>query len=195
MKKPNNPILNAAREIKWSFTLASIVYLVLGLILMLAPNTSRKLLCTIVGAGVTVYGVFNILSYVLDKGSNAYTLELLIGILAAAFGIFALVNPGFLLNILIIALGLVIVVGSISGIKRAVNLRRFGFGQWWITLASACVTLLFALTIIFYPTLYGNALMMLIGLFLIVEAVSDLYSIHKLSRFSKNVNITYTVDD
>ncbi|MDO5298302.1 MAG: DUF308 domain-containing protein, partial [Clostridia bacterium] len=145
MKKPNNPILNAAREIKWSFTLASIVYLVLGLILMLAPNTSRKLLCTIVGAGVTVYGVFNILSYVLDKGSNAYTLELLIGILAAAFGIFALVNPGFLLNILIIALGLVIVVGSISGIKRAVNLRRFGFGQWWVTLASACVTLLFAL--------------------------------------------------
>lgn len=195
MKKSNNPLMNAAREIKWSFTLASVVYLVLGLVLLLAPNTSRKLLCTVVSAGVTIYGVLNILSYVLDKGSSAYTLELLIGILALAFGIFSLINPGFLLNILIIALGLVIVVGSISGIKRAVSLKSFGFDRWWLALVSACVTLLFALTIIFYPALYGNALMMFIGLFLIVEAVSDLLSIRKLSRFAKSVKVTYTVDE
>lgn len=195
MKKTDNPILSAAREIKWSFTIASVVYLVLGLILLLAPNTSRKLLCTLIGAGVTIYGAFNILSYVLDKGSSAYTLELLIGICAAAFGIFSLINPGFLLNILIIALGLVIVVGSIGSIKRALNLKTFGYSRWWWAMISACVTLAFALTIIIYPSLYGNALMMIIGAFLIIESVSDLLSIRRLSQLSKNVKVTYTVEE
>jgi len=177
------------REIRLSFSLAAIVYLLLGILLLVAPNTSRRLLCTFVGLGVLVYGAFNILSYALDKGSSAYTLELLIGICAAAFGIFALLNPDFLVSFLFVVLGLIVMVSSVSGLKRALNLRAYGFPYWWAALVSAIATFLIALSIVIAPTLYGNMVLMVIGVILIVESVSDLLSIHRLSQFMKDVEI------
>ena len=90
MKKQRKSIFSLGNEIKWSFSLAAIVELLLGLLLVLAPNTSSQLLCTLIGVVVLAYGAFNILSYLLDRGMSAYTFELMLGILAAAFGIFAL---------------------------------------------------------------------------------------------------------
>ncbi|MDO5377941.1 MAG: DUF308 domain-containing protein [Clostridia bacterium] len=177
------------REIRLSFSLAAIVYLLLGILLLVAPNTSRRLLCMLVGVGVLVYGAFNILSYVLDKGSSAYTLELLIGICAAAFGVFALLNPDFLVSFLFIVLGLIVMVGSVSGFKRALNLRAFGFPYWWASLLSAIITFAVALSIVIAPTLYGNMALMVIGIILIVESVSDLLSIHRLTKMMKDVEI------
>ena len=185
MKKPNNPILNAAREVKLSFTFSALVFLALGLVLLFMPGTSQKVLCTVVGVGLVVYGLFSILSFVLERDS-VYTLELFIGICATAFGIFSLVDPTFLMRFLFIVLGIVVMVGSVCGIRRALNLRMFGFPQWWAALASACVTLLLALSIVFFPGLYGNMLTMFIGIVLIVESASDLFAIHRLSKFVKN---------
>ena len=82
-------------------------------------------------------GAFNILSYVLDRGMSAYTFELLLGILAAAFGVFVLCNKDFIIKFLFIALGLVVLVSSIAGIKRALNLRAFGYPRWWAAMVSA----------------------------------------------------------
>lgn len=54
------------------------------------------------------------------------------------------------------------------------------------------MTLVLAVTIVLYPTLYGDMLMMAIGIVMIIEAVSDLLGIHRLSKFIKdNVTITY----
>ena len=43
MKHTNRPS-SAARELHLSFSLAAVVYLLLGLLMIVAPNTSRKLL-------------------------------------------------------------------------------------------------------------------------------------------------------
>lgn len=195
MKNRHKSIFSLGREIKWSFSLAAIVELLLGLLLALAPNTSSRLLCTLVGVVVLAYGAFNILSYVLDRGMSAYTFELLLGILAAAFGVFVLCNKDFIIKFLFIVLGLVVLVSSIAGIKRALNLRAFGYSRWWAAMMSASATCLIALSIILFPKLYGNMALMIIGLMLIVEAVSDLLSIRRLSRLAQDVDVTYTIHE
>lgn len=193
MKKGKHAPLSAAREIRLSFTLAAIVYLALGLLLLFAPNTSRTLLCTLVGAGISLYGLFNILSYLLDKGASSYTLELLIGVCALAFGVFSLIRPVLLMDMLFMALGIVIIVTSISGLKRALNLRAFGFEKWWLTLLVSCLTMLLALSIVLAPGLYGDMLMMVIGLVLIAESVCDLFSIHRLSSHARRAKAAHTL--
>lgn len=184
MKKKDS-ILKAARRFRVSAALAAVVYLVLGLVLLFAPSASRALLCAVIGIGVTVYGAFNILSFLLNRDQEAYTLELLIGICAVAFGVFSLLNPTFLLDFLFIVLGLVGVAGSISGIKRALTLRSFGFTGWTIPMIANLVTLLLALSVVFMPDLYGNMMMMVVGLMLIAESVCDLASLRSLSRFTR----------
>ncbi|HIS96055.1 MAG TPA: DUF308 domain-containing protein [Candidatus Ventricola gallistercoris] len=186
MKIPDSPLLRAAREIKMSFTFSAIACLVIGLVLLLLPNLSQVVLCTTVGIVLVVYGVFNIISFLMERGP-AYTLELLIGIAATALGIFSLINPAFLMSFLFTVLGVLIMVGSICGIRRALNLRAFGFAQWWAAMLSSCATLLLALSIVLFPGVYGNMLMMVIGILLIVESVSDLLAIRRLSHFSRNL--------
>lgn len=194
MKTQKNP-LSAGKEIKLSFSLAAIIYLTLGILMLLAPNTSRKLLCTLVGVGMLIYGLLHIVPSLMSKGEKSYTLDLLIGVSALAFGVFSLFNPTFLLNFLFTVMGVIIAVTSVSGLKRALNLRSFGFMRWWAPMLSSCATLLLALSVIFLPGFYGNMLMMAIGVLLIVEGVSDLLSIHFLSGYAKRVKVTYTVDE
>ena len=192
MKNNDFPLRSAAKEIKMSFTLAAVVDLVLGCIMLFAPAHVTQLLCILVGAGITIFGLFNVLSFVFSRGTVAYSLELLIGICATAFGAYSLFSPDFLAKFLFIVLGLLIMVSSICGIKRAFTLKSYGFERWYLMLISAIVTLVFAITIVAFPNLYGNMLIMAIGIVMIAEAISDLLGIHRLSKFIKdNVTITY----
>ena len=159
---------------------------------ILEKLTANRFLGVLVGAGITIYGLFNILSFIFSRGTVAYSLELLIGLCATAFGAYSLFSPDFLSKFLFIVLGLLIMVSSICGIKRAFTLKSYGFERWYLMLISAIVTLVLAVTIVLYPTLYGDMLMMAIGIVMIIEAVSDLLGIHRLSKFIKdNVTITY----
>ena len=189
-KENSNPILKAVRELKLNATLASVVYLVLGIVLLVAPTTSKNLLCTLVVVVVLIYGTFNLLSFLMDRDFGGLSVELIIGIAAAAFGVFSLLNPGFLMDFLIIVLGLAIAVGSAGSLKRALNLRAFGYSYWWISLVVAMATLIVALTFVFCPEVYGALLMQIIGIILIVEAIGDLLTIHRLSRIARDGGYT-----
>ena len=186
MKKKDS-FLSSVRRFRVSATLAAIVYLALGLVLIFAPNASRALLCAVIGIGVTAYGAFNILSFLLSRDQSGYTLELLIGICAAAFGVFSLLNPTFLLDFLFIVLGLIGIAGGVSGIKRALTLRSFGFDGWIIPMIASLVVLLLALSVVFMPGLYGNMMMMVAGLMLAAQSVCDLVSLYRLSRFTRGL--------
>jgi len=171
------------REIRISFTLAAVIYIVLGLLLILMPDASRKLLCMLFGAGVSVYGLLNIVSYMLGKGENTYSPALFLGICALAFGVFSLLNPTFLMDFLFTIIALIVVIASISGMRRALRLRSFGFIRWWAPFASSLTTLVLALSVILFPGLYGNLLMMACGALLAFGGVCDLLSIHYLSGY------------
>ena len=91
MKKNNDfPLRSAAKEIKMSFTLAAVIDLILGCVMLFVPAHVTQLLCVLVGAGITIYGLFNILSFIFSRGTVAYSLELLIGLCATAFGAYSL---------------------------------------------------------------------------------------------------------
>ena len=180
---------------RMSFSLAAIVYLLLGLFMIIAPNTSRRLLCTLVGAGIMIYGLLSIVPFVMSKGEKRFSFSLLLGVCALAFGLFSLINRTFLMDFLFTALGVIICVTSVCGILRALNLRYFGFAGWWAPLCANLAALVLAMCVIFFPGFFGNMLMMVVGIILVVEAVSDLIAIHYLNRLSKGVTVTYNVSD
>jgi len=171
------------REIRISFALAAIICVILGLLLVFMPNASGKLLCMLVGTGFSVYGLLSITAYLLGKGESAYTPTLFLGICALALGVFSLINPTFLLDFLFTVLGLVVIVISIGGVRRALRLRSFGFICWWAPLMASLATLVLALSVILFPGLYGNLLMTLCGVLLLSDGVCDLVTLYWLSRY------------
>lgn len=166
-----------------SASVAALITLTPGLFLLFAPNTSRRLLCMFIGVGLTVYGSVCLVGFLSERDLHAFTPGLLVGVCALAFGVFSLLRPNFLLNFLFTILGVFIAVISAGGIGRALDLKRLGFVRWHIPALGFAVTLLLALSIIFFPELYGNLLMRVVGLLLALEGAADLFLLHRLNAF------------
>lgn len=183
--KKSSSLFDTLRRLRISATLAAIVYLALGVALIVAPEAARGVLCLIISLGVLAYGALNVVTFLLSREDGVYAFDLFIGVCALAFGIFSLVNRTFLLNFLFIVLGLTGVVGSVSNIRRAMNLRAVGYPKWAIPLAPGVAALLISISVVFWPDLYGNLMMIVLGVLLIVEGASDLFSLHELSQLAK----------
>ena len=76
-KKKN--IFNKEKSAASTAIIASLAYLVLGFIMMLFPKSISDVLCYTLGIVLTVYGLFNIISFFINKEFGLY-FELIIGV-------------------------------------------------------------------------------------------------------------------
>ena len=152
----------ALREFRWSFVVAALAFVALGLVLILWPDSSMHVLCYLVGGALTLYGGFNVLSFVFSQ-ERAFTFELVIGVLTAAIGIFALLSPDSIRDILSVVLGLVVIIDSLIGIKRAFTLFML------------------------QKELFGRALLIVVGCVLLYQGLSDLFTVVQISVLGKRL--------
>lgn len=171
------------KSIKWSLILASLLYLVLGVALIFWPDASNLVLCYFIAVVLTAYGAFNILAFFGREGGS--WIGLIVGIICAAFGIYALLQPTRINDIISLILGLVILVDGAMSLRRDFELRALGFEKWWVPLLLDMAILVFGILVIFNPTLFAAVLLQVIGAVLIYESLSDLWTIHRLSRLAK----------
>lgn len=171
------------KEIKWSLILASLLYLVLGVGLIFWPRTSNLILCYFVAAILAAYGLFNILAYFgRERGS---VIGLVVGVICAALGLYSLFQPTQISSIISTILGVVILVDGAMSLRRDLDLRAQGFPQWWVPFALDVLVLLLGVMVIFNPVAFARFLLQAIGVILIYESLSDLWTIHRLAKLAR----------
>ena len=137
-------------NMKLSFLLAAVLYIILGLILLIWPGVSATVFCYAFGGILLIYGVVTIVSFFLrDSRQGSFVFELFLGIVAAALGLLFLLRPVIVASVLPVILGLFIV---------------------------------------------AEALVMLIGAVLIYEGLSDLWTIFRVSQWTKEYRKHHPVD-
>ena len=164
--------------------IASLAYLVLGIIMIIIPDQINNVICYILGAVLTVYGLFNIISFFLNNEDNMYP-ELIVGIIATAFGIFALFTPDIIRNIVSTIIGIVIVIDSFMDVKKSFQLKALGMKRWWIAFLVSALIIIFGLCTLFLPHFFGNMLMIVLGIALVYEGLSGFVIVALISRYSK----------
>ena len=113
-------------NMKLSFLLAAVLYVILGLVLLIWPGVSATVFCYAFGGILLIYGVVTIVSFFLrDSRQGSFVFELFLGIVAAALGLLFLLRPVIVASVLPVILGLFIVVDGLVNLKRALELRRF----------------------------------------------------------------------
>ena len=82
-------------NMKLSFLLAAVLYVILGLVLLIWPGVSATVFCYAFGGILLIYGMVAIVSFFLrDSWQGSFVFELFLGIVAAALGLlFRLVPP------------------------------------------------------------------------------------------------------
>lgn len=183
------------RDIKWSFIASAIISILMGAVLILWPDMSGEVLGYIIGSLFIVYGIFSVISYVTHPILMDFGLYLFTGLLSVIFGILIVTNPGIVKSTASVALGLFVMIDGIINMRRSVLLSSFGYSRWWLSLTVSILCVVLGILVLLFPSLFGNILLMALGIALVLGGIADIVTICKVSRFRKSLeNRTVDVD-
>lgn len=155
--------------------LPSLAFLVLGVLLLVMPQTSLLWICYAFGAVVLVTGIVCLIQYARVRGSGFAAPFLLVGgVITAALGLFTLAQPQTVASFLPVVFGLFILVEGCSRIGAALDLARRKAAKWWVLLLLSLLSIALGLLLLFDPFEAAVSAVMLCGVLLIVEGALSL---------------------
>lgn len=149
----------------------SLIFAILGIILVWKPEGIMAVICYILGAIFIAVGVVKIINYVQANGkSDLFNYDLLYGVMAAIVGIVIIVHADILSTIFGIIVGMWIVYSSIVRAFTALKLRAIKSNVWIYSLILAAIMFLCGVYVIFD----AGMIVTTIGVIMIIYAVIDI---------------------
>ena len=110
------------KRIKWSYVVLSAMFLLLGIYLVVNPETSLIMICRILGAAMAVFGVMKIVLYFIREVEGvAIRFDFAVGLFCIILGVLMLWRAPALTDILSVMIGLLVLVDSVFKLQ----VRRF----------------------------------------------------------------------
>lgn len=163
------------RHIKTGTFLLSIVYLLLGILLLIMPQTSLLWICYAFGAVVLLTGVICLIQYARLHGKGFSAPFFLIGgVITGALGIFALVQPETVASILPVVFGIFILVDGCNRVASGLELARQKGHKWWVLVLLGVLSLALGVFLLWRPFEFAVSMVMLCGVLLVVEGALNL---------------------
>lgn len=172
-----------------SCALSALCFIALGVFLLGWPDLSRIWICRLLGAALLVTGgVYVISHFVKSKGAAVvFQYDLILGVILAIVGVWLLTTPDLIITFLQYILGAILVIHGVIDLQGALNLRSGGSSHWWSACLIALITLALGAIVIWNPFASINALLMLVGIALIYDGITDLVILFQLTRTFKKV--------
>lgn len=163
------------RIAKYGYIAVSIVFCLVGAALIAFPAPSAQTIAIFFGVAMVVFGVVRLVGYFSrDLFRLAFQYDLQFGILLILLGTITLIKPENVTNFLCISIGICALFDSLFKGKIAMDARRFGIRQWWLTMVLAVITGVIGLLLAFRPTEAIEAIVTLLGITLLSEGVLNL---------------------
>lgn len=180
--------MNIFKRIKWAYVLLSAFLLVLGILLVVNPDTSMITLCRILGGCVLAFGVIKIVLYfVREVEGVAIRYDFAVGAFCVILGAMLLWRAPTMVGFLSVVIGLLILVDSVFKLQVAIDSRRMGATTWWVTLLFTCVCLVMGGLLVFDPFSGQQVLATVMGVSLIADGLQNLCTVIYAAVFVKDV--------
>ncbi len=174
------------KKLKTNVLISSLLCVLLGLVLVFWPGLSIQIVCTAVGAVLMISGVVRIVSYVTARdGSMYFLVNLIFGIIFAVVGVWIVIKPAKVLAMIPIIVGIVIALHGLHNLQQAMDLCQSKYDKWWIALLLGILTIGFGILLICRPFAAIDTVVMLIGIFLIYDGLSNIWIVSRISRNAK----------
>lgn len=171
---------------KWYLVLC-VLFTVTGFIMLIWPHLTLSLLGLVLGIAMLVLGIAHIILYFTKDNSGAVLqMDLTEGVIFASFGAFMLMHMEFVNMALPFGTGILLLIGGITKIQYALDMKRVYFSRWTVMLGFAAVLILLGVLLLYNP--FKEAVMIrFIGASLILDGVLSLISILMLSHRRKQI--------
>ena len=162
----------------------SILYAIFGLIIFLKSEIANTMAGIIIGIFFLIAGIVQIYTFIDKNKIKLFKTNLIIGIINIILGLFIMVNPLKMLNILNISLGIAILIDGISKFLLFYNLKKVGEESKKIILVSTILLIFLSIMIIVNP-FRTLVITKTIGIFIILNSIVDLNDLVLLKKRSK----------
>ena len=174
-------------KLKNTLIVTSVLYTILGIFMLFFPEIISDFICYLVSLMFMFFGIAAVLMYVRSEVKTPYTSTILVlGIILGSLGIYIFMNPRIFASLIPLVIGVFMIADSISKLSAALDLRKYGYMNWWHMLIISFLILGCGLLLVFNPFEAVSLSIMVIGFILIVDSLTNIYTIYTYSRAFKN---------
>ncbi len=162
------------KQLKWDVILTSLLYVVLGIVVLLMPGIMFKTLGYLIGAFLIVAGAVSMIGYLLrDAYQSYFRNDFVYGLIEITIGIIVLYKIDMIRTLVPIILGVLVVASGCRKLQDVIDMKRMEYGNWIAMLVLAAVNVVFGVVLILDPIGAEAVLERLIGIGLIVSGLTD----------------------
>ncbi len=162
--------------LKKNWIVTSAITALIGLVLVLFPTGTLKVISYVIGALAVVMGVIRTVRYFKQDHTYPFLFQsdLVAGLISAGLGLFLITQPKTVINLVPHIFGILLVGCGVGNILRAVDAKKAGISTWGVLLALAIVSIVLGVVIMGSPFETMEISVILIGSGLIYEGITDL---------------------
>lgn len=155
----------------WSSLLSSVIFAILGIILIANPEETVKVVSYILGGIFILTGIIRIINYIVTKGRyDIYNDGMFFGIIAIVLGIVTICYSKQIGNIFRVLIGVWIVYSAIVRMDISFKLKALENKTWLYSLIIAIVMLICGIYIACNP----GAILVTIGIVILIYSILDI---------------------
>lgn len=186
-----NEFKKEVKKVKWDSILISLLTIAIGVLCLVFPNTTGDILVYIIASIIMFVGmILFVRSFFMLGFFGAYSV--IIGISFILLGMFSIISPEYVKGLTVVFLGLYIVIDSATSIVESVQYSRMGIKNWWIIFASALISMILGIILMFSDFSY---VMIYAGIVMLVEGLRKLVLTLTIDRKVKRLKKKYTIND
>ena len=180
-----NEIKRQIKIAKWDKVITALLAVIIGVLFIVLPDSSSDVLCAISGIVLMVAGVVAIVAFA-SYGFFFSGHALISGIALLLAGLFCIVNPNVVKDLLTVIFGIFIVIDGSTSIADSIECARAHVEGWVGMLILSVVTVVLGGLVMFGPF---DTVMIFAGISLIIDGICDIIMIcvfsHKVREAKK----------
>lgn len=167
-------------KLKWEKLVTAIVAIVLGIVFVADPNGSGDAVCKVAGVAMIVLAAAMLIRYF--TSAQLFPENLIFSAVLLLLGIFFIAKSGVVMTVLGLFFGIFLVIDGASKVRDGIDAAKAKIQGWWIWFILALLTIVLGVLVMF-----GESVMTLLGVSLIVDGVSDIVTTLWLSAGVRRV--------
>lgn len=160
---------------------------VVGIIMLLLPELTDKLIGIIIGIIFLINGTNTSYKYFRRDDAKLYSFNLIFGIILAIIGILVIAVPFTVTAFITVCLGLYLITIGANKITYGVWFKIGNDSSWLITVTIGLMLIIFGILVIINPFTTTLTITKIVGAFLIISSVLDITDLILLKRRSEKI--------
>lgn len=182
--------MEQAKGLKWQSMLTAALFVFMGIVLIVYPETTAETLCYVVGIAGIVIGIFTVLTYVFrDVQKNYYRNDFIVGMMEILLGAFVLYKAELIIELIPCVLGMLVVFSGIGKLQNCIDLRQMKCGKDLVFFVMALINMIWGILLVIDPFDDMELLYIMIGIGLLISGITDafatLYMAKKMKDYMK----------